>query len=186
MWMACCREPTTQSMAWPQVCSPATSTRPCTWVSGWRPEQCSSIPTIRPTWLHLLEASSSLALAKTSVSRDMELTWMSWSFGRRLEICVTVLVFLVLAGLKPATLRSPQTELLLNPCHLGENQESWQLDKMGQVENYLRRLTCCWVKNSSKGFSTFPGHGTPMPPCLQYLSTDTTCGPKSLRCIVQI
>lgn len=29
-WKACCREPTTQSTAWPRACSPATSTRPCT------------------------------------------------------------------------------------------------------------------------------------------------------------
>lgn len=70
MWTVCCREPMTQSTAWPQACSPATSTRLCTWANGWRLEQYSSTPTTKQTWLHLLEASSSPALAKTLVSKD--------------------------------------------------------------------------------------------------------------------
>lgn len=71
MWTACCREPMTQSMAWPQASSPATLTRPCTWASGWRPEPCLSTPTTRPTWLHLLGVSSSQASGKTLVSGNL-------------------------------------------------------------------------------------------------------------------
>lgn len=72
MWTVSCREPMTQSTAWPRVCSPATSIRLCTLARGWRLERYSSTPTTRRMWPHLLEASSSPALAKTLVSKD---TW---------------------------------------------------------------------------------------------------------------
>lgn len=72
-WMACCGGPTTPSTAWRRACSPATSTRPCTLASGWRPAPSSSTPTTRRTWRRRSEASSSRASAKT---------WVSWHTQR--------------------------------------------------------------------------------------------------------
>lgn len=71
-WMLCCLGPMPQSLAWPLVSSPGISTRPCMSVTNSRRALCSSTPTTRQMWLHPLEDSNSLDLAKIWVTKPCQ------------------------------------------------------------------------------------------------------------------
>lgn len=65
--------PMLQSTAWHQAFSHGTSAKLCTSVKGSTPALFSSTPTTRLMWRRLSEASNSLALAKTSVRKLLQL-----------------------------------------------------------------------------------------------------------------